>query len=161
MEGGGRMEEVVTEWWVVPLLIFFFPPKKLPFFFGGKLGNHTPLLNSHIHLLFSGAVPGNTFPAWGDVLAVLCSLPCAPFGNVQDLITLCHSRKFAFPYRFLKSLCSSAKKKVAEDSKTSVAWEAVPRESFVDSLRLASQNMLLECAFAVGSLSQASLEFSC
>lgn len=50
-------------------------------------------------------------------MALLCSLPFPPLGNVQDLTTLHRSRKFI---NLFKSLCSNAKKKVAEDSQMSV-----------------------------------------
>lgn len=158
MEGGGSMEEVVTKWWVVPLLIFFFPLSSCYSFLVGSQEITHPSSTPTFTCCSLAQCQLILFPAWGDAVALLCSLPFPPLGNVQDLTTLHRSRKFI---NLFKSLCSNAKKKVAEDSQMSVVWEAVPREAFVDSLRLASQNMLPECAFAVGSLSPASLEFSC
>lgn len=66
----------------------------------------------------------------------------------------------SLPLCRLKSLYNSAKRKVAEDSQ----WKWCGKlflESLVDCLGLAPPNVLLECAFAVGSLCQAFLEFSC
>lgn len=161
MEGGGSMEEVVTKWWVVPLLIFFFPLSSCySFLVESQEITHPPTPTFTCCSLAQCQLI--LFPAGGDAVALLRSLPFPPLGNVQDLTTLHRSRKFIVPCRLFKSLSSNAKKKVAEDSKMSVVWEAVPRESFVDSLwDWPSQNMLPECAFAVGSLSPASLEFSC
>lgn len=68
------------------------------------------------------------FPAWGDALAVLCSLPFPPFGNIQDLITLHHSRKFILSCRLFTSLCSSAKKK----------WLKIPKWVWHEKLFLES-----------------------
>lgn len=118
----------------------------MPFFFEGKPGNGTPLLNSHIYRAVPWRCASEYFPCERGGRLVLSSLlfrlRSASLGNIQDVVTLHHFRKFKNVYIticLLKSLYSSAKKKVAEDSRMNVAREAVPRESLVDSLGLAPQ----------------------
>lgn len=167
MEGGGRMEEeVVTKWWEPLFIYLFFPVSKLPILFWGRARRSHPLLTPT--LTFCSLVTFQLMLAlpesgcwWflpfflllvGGLSLVMCRV-LKPVSIVESLIIVLVS-----PHCLHKSVDSSAKRKEAREPKMSVAWAAVPM-TFGWHSGTGPSAHAPECAFAVGSLSQAALGF--